>query len=255
MARNLPHQQGLPTHSKSAFADLFASLRAGIPAVDGLNFDARVYVISYFDADEFNQSHLDTGMSYETRTGAWNTELAATVGFGQSGGESFDQSQNLGIRIYRPVSQNSSISLRYQFSEIDARDPAYPGVEGQRQRFNVRYRWQTGRHRVETIFGHESNNRLDPEVSPDRNLIGISYDYAFKAAWSARIGARYRGSDYRDQETDRSEDLTSIRAELHRDIGDSWRVIVQLRKDSQDSTEPLLSYERNLLSAGFVRLF
>ena len=53
----------------------------------------------------------------------------------------------------------------------------------------------------------------------------------------------------------RTEDLALMSAGLTRTIGDVWLLGLQYEHSENDSSDPVFSYDRNVITIGFLRTF
>jgi tetratricopeptide (TPR) repeat protein len=248
---------GLPAGvtAESSMADLFLSAGVNPPGFGGLWFDGSVYAIAYPDADDFDQSEFRVGGLYAWRPGDWRFETSAHFVYGTLGGSGFEREIALGARAVRYVGDDSALDLHYRYDDIDEDDPLFAGIAGSRQRIDLRYRWYRDNHTVIVRLGAESNDRLDPGVSPSRARFQADYRYEPSDGWGFEAGFGFRASDYDDLEVARSEDLTTISAALTRRVADVWLFALQYQYSENDSNDPVFSYERNLVTLGVLRTF
>jgi hypothetical protein len=248
---------GLPAGvtAESPMADVFLSGGVNPPGFGELWFDGSLYAITYPDADDFDQSEFRLGGLYAWRPGDWRLETSAHFVYGTLGGTGFEREIALGARAVRPVGNDGALDLLYRYDDIDEEDPLFAGVAGSRQRLDLRYRWYRGDHTVIVRFGLEDNDRLDPGVSPSRTRLQADYRYQPSDGWGFEAGVGFRASDYGDLEAPRTEDLTTISAALTRAIADAWLLALQYQYSENDSSDPVFSYDRSLVTLGVLRTF
>ena len=248
---------GLPVGvtAESPMADLFVSIRGAPASFGGFMLDASAYAVTYPDADDFDQSEFRLGGLYVWRTGDWRLEGSAHFVYGTLGGSGFEQEIALGARAVRYLGEEAALDFQYRYDDIDEDDPLFAGIAGTRQRADLRYRWYRGDHTVILRLGAENNDRLDAGVSPSRTRFQADYRYQPVDGWGFETGFGFRNSDYGDLETPRTEDLTSISAALTRTVAEVWMFALQYQYSENDSSDPVFSYERNLITLGVLRTF
>ena len=248
---------GLPAGvtAESPMADLFVALRGAPAFLGGFMFDASAYAVAYPDADDFDQSEFRLGGLYTWRPGDWRLEGSAHYVYGTLGGSGFEREIALGARAVRYLGDNAALDFQYRYDDIDEDDPLFAGIAGTRQRADLRYRWYRGDHTVILRLGAENNDRLDAGVSPSRTRFQADYRYQPVDGWGFETGFGFRNSDYDDLETPRTEDLTSISAALTRTVAEVWMFALQYQYSENDSSDPVFSYERNLITLGVLRTF
>jgi tetratricopeptide (TPR) repeat protein len=248
---------GLPAGvtSESPMVDVFASLSVAPAALRGLTLDGSAYAIAYTDADDFDQSEFRLGGAYAWSPRDWWIETGAHFVYGTIGGSGFERELALSARAVRYLDNESSIDALLRYDDINEVDADFAGIAGSRQRFDLRYRRDLASHSFILRYGIETNDRLDPGVSPSRNRIHADYRFQPASGWGVEAGISYRTSDYDDLETPRTEDLTTITAALTRTIAEVWLFALQYQYSENDSNDPEFSYERNLITLGVLRTF
>jgi tetratricopeptide (TPR) repeat protein len=248
---------GLPlgTTAESPMADIYGSF--GIPFADSgrFRFHGDLYAARYFEIDDFDQNAIRVGVLYNHRFGQWRAQGGVHAGYGTLGGDGFDQTSSLSIRLDRRISQSSSVGIRYRYDDISAADSIYSGIEGSRQRIDALYRWYSGDRSLLVNFQFESNDRTDPGVSPTRSRLGIDYRFKPLSGWGYEAGADFRGSDYDDLDPQRTEDLIALRVGVSRTLGQSWRMLAEYYHSDNDSNDSTFSFDRNRVTLTLMRTF
>jgi tetratricopeptide (TPR) repeat protein len=248
---------GLPAGvtAESPMADLFVAIRGAPAGFGGFMLDASAYAVAYPDAGDFDQSEIRLGGLYAWRPGDWRLEGGAYFVYGTLGGSGFEREIALSARAVRYLSDEAALDFHYRYDDIEEDDPLFAGIAGTRHRADLRYRWYRGSHTVIIRLGTENNDRLDPGVSPSRSRLQADYRYQPSDGWGFETGLGFRNSDYDDLETPREEDLTSISAAITRTVADVWLFALQYQYSENDSSDPVYSYERNVITLGVLRTF
>ena len=253
----LRDELGLPagTSAESPMADIFASAGLPISRNGALRFDAGLYAVRYFDADRFDQNSIQAGFVYRYDVGEWQGRFGAHGNYGTIGGDDFDQAGSLRVRIDRRITEATSLSLRIEHQEIDARNSMFSGIEGSRQKIELRHRWNSVDRTFLTRLGFETNDRADPGVSPDRVRLSFDYRYSPQRGWGYEAGAGIRSSDYDGIDPARTEDLVSLRVGISRMISDDWQLLADYQFSDNDSSDSAFTYDRNRLMLSVMRIF
>ena len=248
---------GLPAGvtSESPMADLFASLGFNPSGLGELWLDTSVFAVAYPDADDFDQSEFRLGALYTWRPGDWRLETSAHFVYGTLGGSGFERELALGARASHYIGNDGALDLHYRYDDVTEDDPLFAGIAGSRQRLDVRYRWYRDDHTVILRVGAESNDRLDPGVSPSRTRLQADYRFQPGDGWGFEAGIGFRASDYDDLETPRTEELTTLSAAITRTVAEVWLFALQYQYSENDSNDAEFSYERNLITLGVLRTF
>ena len=253
----LRDEVGLPIDvtADSGFVDTYGTISGPIHGLRGVNFDGDAYLISYFDNSDFNQSGLNAGLSYNWTGEIWKARVGANAGYSTFGGDAFDDSRNLDIRLTRSLSAYSSIEFRYRFADISAAVPLFAGIDGSQQRMAIKYRWNQGGRRFDIAYTIERNNRDDPGVSPDRDRLRLTYRYDLSSSWTAELGGDFRVSRYGELSPERTEDRVILKTGISRLFRSGWRALAQYQHSTNSSTDDTYSYTRNQVNLGLMKLF
>ena len=248
---------GLPAGvaGESPLADLFATVRGPIPGVARLLVDASFYAINYADASDFNQTEIRVGGLYTWRNDDWWVEGGVFFTRGTVGGSAFNREIGLHARAVRFLNENSSLEFHIRQDDISGRSSRFAGIDGDRQRLDLRYRYYDDRNNVTVRVGIESNDRLDEGVSPSRIRWQLDYRYNLNDAWQLEAGALFRSSDYDDLVPGRTEDLLSFKTGLAWSFRDAVQASLAWQYSENDASDAAFSYERNQITLGLYRSF
>jgi tetratricopeptide (TPR) repeat protein len=245
----------LDVSTESSLVDVFASVRGPVPGIMGLYFDGNAYLISYLDNDDFDQGEIRAGISYDWNSGNWQARIGANAGYSTFGGDEFDNSRNLDIRLSHSLSAHASLRMRYRYADISAADPVFAGIDGTRQIYEIAYRWNQDASRFGAAYLFESNDRVDPGVSATRNRLRLNYRYSLNPAWTVDIGGDFRISRFDDLTPERTEDLVAMKAGLIRSLPSDWQLHAHYQYSKNTSTDDAFSYTRNQIRVGVLKLF
>jgi len=248
---------GLPagTSASSPTADLFATLRGPLPGVEGLQLDGSIYAVTYSDADEYDQSELRLGALYTLDSGDWRLQGGIHGTAGTLGGSSFNREANFDLRSIRYVGDDSSFVVSLSYDDISSAQSRFDGIEGSRSRIDLRYRWHSAGHDLAVGLGLEENDRRNVSISPSRQRIRTDYGYQVNNNWRVEGAAAFQTSDYDGLTVPRSEDLISLAIRVVFIAASDWQISGRYQYSKNDSSDPIYSYDRNLLTVGFQRLF
>ncbi|MDH5501955.1 MAG: tetratricopeptide repeat protein [Gammaproteobacteria bacterium] len=246
---------GLPAgvSAESPTANLFAMLSG--PLSGGVELDGSLYAVTYSDADEFDQMELRVGAMYTIDRGDWRHRAGIYGVAGTAGGSSFNREANLDLRSTRYLGDNAAFELRLRYDEITSAQLLFDGIEGSRSRLDMRYRWNGIGHSLAVRLGLEKNDRRDANASPFRQRVQADYGYQLNNRWGLESALSFRTSEYDDLAVRRTEDLFSAVVRLVYETGSVWQFSGSYQYSKNDSSDPVYSYDRNLLMLGFQRLF
>jgi tetratricopeptide (TPR) repeat protein len=253
----LRDETGLPvgTTADSPMTDLFASIQGPWNGGSGFRLDGSAYLVKYLDAEEFDQSQVRGGVFYDWRRSDWRIQVGVHASAGTLSGDAFDRKLGAEVSANRYVGRNASIVLRYTHDDVSDADSQFAGISGSRQQFDARYRWYRDAYRLQARFALETNDRVDPGVSPDRIRFGVDYRYQPETGLGFGAGIDFRSSEFSELATSREEDLLTLGGTLTYAWSSDWLLLFELRHSDNDSTDATFSYDRAQVTLGAMRLF
>lgn len=253
----LRDEAGVPagTSMESPVVDVFASVHGPWTGRDGFRFHGNAYAIAYADADEFDQFELAAGSFYEWRRDSWRAELGIRASASTLGGDAYDRKAGMGARFVRYIGDASLVDLRYNYDQVSEGDPDFSGIAGSRQRIDAAYRWYRNDHRVQLRYILETNDRDSASVSRDRDAFIVDYRLLPLQGFGYNVGLEYRNSEYNELEIPRSEDLVTAFGTLSYTFSNDWSIMLEYRQSDNDSTDPIYSYDRKVITLGALMLF
>lgn len=248
---------GLPvgTTGESPMVDLFASIQGPWNGRSGFRLDGSAYLVRYSDADEFDQLQVRGGVFYDWRPNDWRIQMGVHASRGTLGGDAFDSKLGAEASVRRYIARNASIVLRYTHDDVSDADSQFSGISGSRQQLEARYRWYRDGYRLQARFGLETNDRLDPAVSPDRIRLGADYRYQSETGLGYGASVDFRSSEYSGLAASREEDLLTLSGTLTYAWSGYWLLLFELRHSDNDSTDATFSYDRAQVTLGAMKLF
>ncbi len=242
--------------AETPIAELFATVNRPIGGASGFSVEGNIYAVRNFDASEFNQNEISVGVMYGWRSGDWRLQVGAQYGAGSLGGESFDRKGGAIFQAIRYLNEMSSLTFNYDYDNVKDADSRFAGIDGSRQKFQVLYRRYLGDSRQIVVrIRQDLNDRIDPNVSPDRSGLSADYRYHPDVGWGFEFGASYRTSDFGDMTVSRTENLLTASAGLTRKIFGDWRFLFEYESSNNNSTDATFDYRRNVFTLGAVRVF
>ena len=253
----LRDETGLPagTTTESPMTDAFLSFSGPWNGRSGLRVEGSAYLVKYFDADDFDQTQIAGGVFYDWRPGNWRVQVGAHGSALTLGGDAYDRKVGGRLRVTRYLAGNSSIDLRVTHDEVTEADPLYAGIQGDRQQIDARYNWYRNDHWLQLRYLNETNDRLDPAVSPTRSGFSMLYRFRPEQGFGFEAGASARNSEYDELAAPRDEDLLTLRAGLSYGFRNNWLLMLDYQASDNDSTDEAFSYDRSRMMLGIIKSF
>ena len=253
----LRDEAGVPvgTTIESPMADLFASFRGPLTGRDGFRVNGSAYVIRYADADEFDQTEFRFGGLYEWRRAGWRAGLGAHATTSTLGGNSFDRKLGADVRFMKYIGEASDVEFRFTYDDVSEGEDFFAAIAGDRQVVEGRYRHYRDDRMLRLQYAYETNDRLDPAVSPERSRIRADYRLQPEHGFGFEAGVDYRDSRYDGLVIPREEELVMIFGGLSYTFRNDWIVTLDYRFSDNESSDPDFTYDRQEFSIGAVKLF
>lgn len=253
----LRDEAGLPvgTTTDSPMTDAFASFSGPWSGRSGFRVEGSAYLVHYVDADDFDQSQISGGVFYDWRPDKWRFQLGLQASTISLAGDAYDRKAGVRARAVRYLAPGASIDVRYVQEEVSEADPLFIGIDGTRQQFDARYNWYRDGHVVQLRYWLETNDRLDPAVSPERNRFALYYGMQPESGLGYEAAVDIRNSDYDELATPREEDLLTLRGAITYRFRSNWLVQLEYQNANNDSTDETFSYDRSKLVFGAIKIF
>ena len=161
----------------------------------------------------------------------------------------------LDATVKRRIGNAASIRLSVEHADISAANDLYPGIDGTRERMAARYRWGSESRTLVATLQFESNDRVDPGVSPERFGARVSWRYHAGETWSYAVDGGWRSSDYAGLPENRNERRMTLGLGATRSLDDGWMVSLFYEYAKNESSDPVFSYSRNRMTVGIQRVF
>jgi tetratricopeptide (TPR) repeat protein len=236
----------------------------------GVRLFLSTYQQRYSTQTFYNYSRLSFGLARYDRLGSWRLRYGGTWDETYYGGNKYQNLLSADIRGRKSLSKNNQLRLRYKATQINSKNPVYDYLEGWRQQFRVGYRIKSGVDRYRIYYQLELNDRQDfvgtspifTSYSPTRHTLRATGWWKFPGAWVARLGGRYRTSQYNEDNIlagnirERREDVqTRVSARLTKKLGKKWQFEIEYTAINNESSIDSESYSRSQLGLGVKRKF
>ncbi|MEX0959229.1 MAG: tetratricopeptide repeat protein [Burkholderiales bacterium] len=236
---------------------------------DGVKLSGSLYMVEYLDQDAFSMTFLRGGGARVLPVAGWQAEAGGELELSTLGSRDYLRTLSAQLGGRREIAPDTTLELRYRFSDVRARDAIFSQLDGYQQRFSVdghRYRrsdWLRGRVYVEL------NDRDDlregsvfTSFSPTRAGVRAEYGRRFAGKWEATGSLGYVSSSYRDADVladgsrvRRSDDQLQAGFGLARELGPSWLLAADYQYYDNDSNLPAYDYRRSIWTLRLTGVF
>ncbi len=255
---NLVNESAIPSGNNpdSPVIEVYGVLSGPYRNTDGLRFDGSAYAIRYTDSDEFDQTGIRIGASYQWFGRNWRSEAGAYYVYNTLGGEGFESNTVAQLKGRLFLSSAASLQFGYAHEDVNAAGNIFTSIEGTRKKASIGLDLLRDNDRLRLDYVLEMNDRLDPSVSPDRKKLGARYTHWFNSNWELELALTIRDSDYDELlPVPREEDLAEFRGRLGYELASGWKLFGQHSYSDNDSSDPLFSYTRNVTIFGIEKAF
>lgn len=240
----------------SGFAELLAYAGGPLTTSGRWRLDASAYLVEYPDASELDQSGVYLGARYEWRARNWRLLAGPQLGRSALDGDGFEQHAGVTLDLrhtFAPARAVLGIVLTHD--EVDAVEPQFGFVEGERDQLTLLLERALGSGRVVLDYRFERNDRAGAGVSSDRDRYSLRYRWALRPDWTGEVMYEYRLSDYARLDVPREERRHQAGFQATRRFGSSWQMTIQYRYTNNESSDPVFSYERHRIGVGASKTF
>jgi hypothetical protein len=241
--------------TESPLLEAFGYVSGRVGAESAVRIDASAYLVRYSRAGEFDQDGLQLAVAYLWEAGSWQLDAGPHYNYNTLAGEGFERRVGASMTARYPLGQTTSMSLRFVHDDVGALSDDYRFVKGTRDRLSVGFEQRGERGKLALGYVHERNDRLSPNVSPQRHEVFAGYQHALTADWSLGVQGLLRTSRYEQLAEPRDEDLSQVSVTATREFGSGWQIYGAYRVSENSSNVDLFSYDRNRLVFSLNRLF
>ena len=237
----------------SSLAELFAYFSGPLGARPW-RVDASAYVVTYPDANDFDQRVVYAGAAREWRAGNWLLDAGPGISYATLDGNGFEQ--RIGVLVNaRRVAGNVTFAAQLAHDDIDDLEAQYAYIGGKLDQLALVVDSVVGSGRFIAGYYLERNDRADPSVSADRDRYVLRYRRLFNAAWTTDLVYEYRKSAYTELSPAREEKRRQLGIDLGRNLTPKWQIVMQYRFADNESNDAAYTYDRNRVSIGVSTLF
>lgn len=213
-----------------------------------------------------DDSQLSARVLRYDRLGDWMVRLGGSWDEIYFSGSGYQRIVSADVRGIKALSDNYQLRLRYKLSRIQATDATYDYLDGWRQQFRLGVLKDSESVKIRYYYQLELNDRKDRDgtvdlftsYSPTRHTLRATGWWTLTNQWLARLDARFRYSDYNDDNIilsgtateHRDDSQTRLSAQMSRKFDRRWEVYTEYSVASNDSSISRKSYDRSILTAG-----
>jgi hypothetical protein len=230
----------------------------------GLQFGTRVpvrvdfsgYVVRYADSAAFDQDSLrvDAVLSW-TLGDSWRLEAGPHVGSSTLDGDGFEQTLGADLRATRSLGRQLAFDVQFLYDDITSPSTRFEFVEGSRERLRVGIERRVTGRRLRVVYELDSQDRADPNVSPDRDRLMLIWGSRLGGRWSTDGALAHRTSRYDASTVPRKERLNELALGVRRELGASWLLNLDYRWTDNNSNVSVYSYTSRRIAIGVSRTF
>jgi hypothetical protein len=241
--------------SSSPFVEAFGFAGRRFDGSVPLRFDASAYSVRYSDAGEFDQLGLRFGLSANWRIGKWTLAAGPTYARSTLDGDSFERRVGADLRAIRALNERLHVEARFIYDDIESALPRYAFIAGSRRQSRLGLEHRGAVTRFSVLYDDERNDRADAGVSSERRRVSLGVQRRLNARWFVDGAVSYRVSRYHELTEPRTENLTELRAALHKDLARRWSLNLEYQRFRNDASATEFGYRGQRLTAGVSRSY
>jgi tetratricopeptide (TPR) repeat protein len=236
--------------TSSSFVEAFGYATRRIPSRVPVRLDFSGYVVRYPDAGEFDQDSWRAGAAFEWRAGDWCLAAGPQLLYSTLDGDGFERATGIVLQAVHDVGAHAQFDARLLFDDVAGAAPRFDYLDGRRERarFGFEHR-DVGGGRLRVTYDIESQDRAEPNVSPERNRVALSYAHRVGERWSVEGWVAARTSRYEALVVERTERLREMTLGARRELSSGWFVNAEYR--SADNAASVAQYDYRSRRVGF----
>ena len=206
------------------------------------------YLLDYFDLPELDQAGAQMELLYRPQVGAWRLELGAGYSLNQLDGERFEDERGLTAGATRLFGPDWRFRWRLGYIDIEGKAP-YEGLTGDRVETRLQLRRYLEAQQWQFEYRFETNDRTDPELSPERHRIDVEWRRDLGRGLQLQAGVGWRHSSYDTPDVSWAERRLIALLGLTGPIAGDWEWVASYDYTDNDASLPEFDYSRN---RGFI---
>jgi hypothetical protein len=249
---------GLPANIKAAspLTEFVGYARREAMGRVPVRIDFSGYVVRYADSAVFDQNAFRVDASFLWKAGDdWQLEAGPYLSSSTLDGDGFERALGAQVRAFRNIGSRLMFDARFIYDDIDSPTARFDFVSGHRERLRLGLEHSNADTRLRVSYEHESQNRADPGVSPDRDRLAFSASRRVGGRWAVDGLLAYRSSRYGALAVPRRERLLEFAAEARRELRAGWLLNIDYRLADDSSNVALFGYTSHRVTAGVSRTF
>lgn len=215
-----------------------------------------MYDRAYGTETTSDYNFYSAAIDYKIKTGKWR--LTPEIGLMKSSLNNTDYQDGIDYKFSakRKLDRNSSINIRYLYSDIDSQNTAYDYLQGERHQLRVDYKNKIDLDKLRLRYQLETNdrqNRVTPvakNYSPTRHTFRARLKHKLSKKWRLSEEIGYRVSSY-DSAAGVTREDTRLRLRLVAEMkfNKNWSTGVRYTYTDNDSNLAGETYTRNNIQA------
>jgi hypothetical protein len=221
-----------------------------------LRVDLSGFVVRYADSALFDQDSLrvDAMLSWVVND-SWRIEAGPNFGNSVLDGDGFERTLGAELRATRSLGRQLAFDVQFLYDDITSPSTRFSFVEGSRERLRVGIERRVTGQRLRVAYELDSQDRADPNVSPERDRLMLIWGRRLGERWSTDGTLAHRTSRYDGLTAPRKERLNELALGARRELGASWLLNVDYRWTDNNSNIAVYSYTSRRIAIGVSRAF
>ena len=236
-----------PSNKSDTYLELFAFI--SVPINSKISFKGTLYDNSYSTLSTEDFSFYSAGLDYLVKTKNWRLTPEINLTRNTLNGIAYQNLVNYKLTAKRKFDANSSLSMRFRYSDINSKNTAYDYLKGDRLQFRVDYKRKIKLGKLRWRYQLETNNREDKltkNYSPTRHTIRARLKHKVSNGWELSEDLAYRISTYESVAGVTREDTRLLlRLSASKKINKEWSAGMRYSHTNNNSNLASEDYSRN----------
>lgn len=240
-----------PSNRSDNYYELFGYVSA--PISSSTNIKGIAYKLDYDTESTSDYSFYTAAVNHTIKFENWRFIPEAGFTTSTFGNLDYQDVLDFKFKARRTLDSNSSITLRYRYSDISSKNAIYDYLDGTRHQLRVDYKNKIAPGKLRLRYQLETNDRQNSttaDYSPTRHTFRARLKHKLNSKWSLSEEIGYRISTYGIASNVERED-TRLRLRLIADmkINKNWKTGIRFTYTDNDSNINNESYTRHNIQA------
>ncbi len=238
-----------PSNRSDVYSELFAYTKASLNK--NISVKGSLYWLNYSSNSSENFMLINAAIDYAYKLNNWMIIPEAGLYSSTLNSSGFQQTLDLKVSAKHKLTKNTSVLLKYRYSNISSQNAAYNYLQGSRHQLRADYKTKFQKGKLRLRYQLEINDRQNlasANYSPTRHTFRARLQHTLKNKWKLTEELEYRNSLYGVAAgVTRNDNRMRVRFVASKDFAKNWRGGIRFSYTNNNSNITSENYNRNKL--------